>query len=262
MVEHQLEGKMMNNMKLLKYIILCLVVAGFSSCYTRYNTNILQERKNLPQYENGVYEEYRLRVNDELVMRVISDNKETAALFSGFNGGSGGQNNSSAFRIYGDGTIDLPYISHIPVLDKTLKEAEQIVTDSLSGFAPNIKVKLALKTATFCVIGEAGRGYYPIYKERLNILQALAMTGGIQRSAKMNKVQVIRTTTSGTVIKTFDIRTQSIIDSEFYYVYPNDIIYCDVSKRKFWAVDSYFGFTGLIASSVTFMLSVWNLLDK
>ncbi|MDR0831111.1 MAG: polysaccharide biosynthesis/export family protein [Prevotellaceae bacterium] len=248
--------------KNLKYILLILIAAGFTSCYTRYNTNLIQERKNLPQYEQGVYENYRLRVNDELVMRIISANKETAKLFSQFNSGSGGGQNSSAFRIYSDGTIDLPYVSHIPVLDKTLKEAEQIVKDSLSGFAADIQVKFALKTATFCMIGEAGRGYYPIYKERLNILQAIALAGGIQQSAKMNKVQIIRTTATGTVIKTFDIRTQSIIDSEFYYIYPNDIIYCDVSKRKFWAVDSYFGFTGLITSSITFMLTVWNMIDK
>ncbi|MDR1543009.1 MAG: polysaccharide biosynthesis/export family protein [Prevotellaceae bacterium] len=248
-------------MKLKKYILLIAILTSFSSCYTRYNTNLIQERKNLPQYEQGVYETYRLRVNDELVMRVMSENKETARLFDGFNGGSAG-NNTSAFRIYGDGTIDLPYVSHIPVLGKTLKEAEQIVTDSIISFAPDIKVRLALKTQTFCMIGEAGRGYFPIYKERMNIYQALALAGGMLQSAKMSKVQIVRTTATGTVIKSFDIRTKSIIDSEFYYIYPNDIIYCDVSKRKFWAVDSYFGFTGLISASITFMLSVWNLLDK
>ena len=52
-----------------------------SSCYPIRRVGLLQERTNLPEYEKGVYEQYHLQKNDELEMRVISLNPETALLF-------------------------------------------------------------------------------------------------------------------------------------------------------------------------------------
>ena len=116
-----------------------------------------------------------------------------------------------------------------------------------------------MKTQTFCVIGEAGRGYFPIYKERLTIYQALALSGGLNDGARFNKVKIVRTTESGTIIKTFDIRTQSIIESDFYYIMPNDIIYVDMSNKKFWALNNFSDFVTIVTSSLTFLVTVISL---
>ena len=56
------------------------------------------------------------------------------------------------------------------------------------------------------------------------------------------------------MVKTFDIRTKSIIDSEFYYIQPNDVIYVDVAKRKFWMSENLMQFVGLITSSITLLV--------
>ncbi|PID94633.1 MAG: hypothetical protein CSA89_00980 [Bacteroidales bacterium] len=248
--------------KLNKYIIL-LVVVLLSSCYTRHTTSLLQERKSLPQYDNAQYENYRLQVNDELLLRVISSKEEVVQIFpSSQSVGMGNANNMLAYRIYEDGTVDFPYLKKVPLEGKTIKEAESIVRDRLVDFADDIEVKLALKTQSFCVIGEAGRGYFPIYKEKMTIYQALALSGGIHDGAVFNKIRIIRTKKNETIIKSFDIRTKSIIDSEFYYIQPNDIICVDVSKKKFWASGNWAGFTGLISSSVTFFISVFSFGDN
>ncbi|MDR3327178.1 MAG: polysaccharide biosynthesis/export family protein [Prevotellaceae bacterium] len=242
----------------LKYILFLLLTIGLSSCYTRYSSNLLQERKNLPQYQKNVYEEYKLRVNDELVMRVITEDEGLKVIFSS----SGNGDNAFSYRVYDDGTVDFPFLPKMYLAGKTLEEAENILREHFLDFANDVRIKLALKTNTFCVIGDAGRGYFPIYKERLTIYQALALSGGINESAVLSKVKIIRTSDTGTVIKSFDIRSKSIIDSEFYYIQPNDIIYCDLSKKKFWASGSYAEFTGFITTSVTFLLTVWNMIEK
>ena len=212
----------------------------------------MQERSSLPKYEKGVSETYTLRINDELVVRVITRDETLRAIFSG---------TGTPYRIYEDGTVDFPFVSRVPMVGKTLNEAEKILADSLYGFAADVKVKMALKTSTFCVIGAAGRGYYSIYKERLTIFQALAMWGGLDQSAKLSQVKIVRTLPNETIIKSFDIRSKSIIESEFYYIQPNDIIYCDYSPKRFWGTGSYSGFLGLITTSVGFALTVWNWTD-
>lgn len=242
-------------MKLFSKTVLFVFILSLSSCYTRYSTNLLQERKNLPQYTQANFEDYRLQVNDELVIRVITTNESLKYMFPFMAKGQ----NASSYKVFEDGTVDFPYLSRVPLAGKTIKEAELTVRDRLREFADDVEVKLGLKTQSYCVIGEAGRGYFPIYKERLTIFQALAIAGGISEGALLSKVKIIRTTNNGTIIKTFDIRTKSIIESEFYYIQPNDIIYLDVSKKKFWASSNFVQFMGLITSSITLFVLVLTI---
>ena len=242
-----------------RYIIYIVAIVLLSACYPIRRVGLLQEREGLPEYEKGEYEQYYLQKNDELELRVISLNPETALLFqqratSYLSNGS----SSFTYRIYEDGTIDVPFLSRVHVAGLTLQQAEQKLEKELSLFADDIMVKLALSTGTFCVIGDAGRGYFPIYKDRLTIYQALALCGGINSSADYGKVKILRPTDEGTKILEFDIRPQAIVDSEYYYIYPNDVIYFDFSKRRFWAIDSYSGFLSVISSSLSILVSVWN----
>lgn len=244
-------------MKLIcKFTLYVLAVMFLSSCYPIRRVGLLQERTDLPEYEKGVYEQYHLQKNDELEMRVISLNSETVSLFNQNNTVSSTANLS--YRIFEDGTIDVPYVSKVEVVGLTLLQAEQKLEEIFSGFGDDIRVKLALSTGTFCVIGDAGRGYFPIYKDRLTIYQALALCGGANESADFGRVKILRKVNEETKIIEFDIRPRSVIESEYYYVYPNDVIYFDFSKRRFWAIDSYSGFLSIISSSLSMLVSVWN----
>ena len=68
-------------MKFLRIATYCLIMLAATSCYTRRVVGLLQERDNLPAYERGLYREYRLRKNDELTLRIITANKESASMF-------------------------------------------------------------------------------------------------------------------------------------------------------------------------------------
>ncbi len=241
-----------------KHIIYIVAIILLSSCYPIRRVGLLQERSGLPEYEKGEYELYRLQKNDELELRVVSLNMETALLFQSGGVSNVSANSSFTYRIYEDGTIDIPFLSKVDVAGLTLQEAELKIENELRGFADDIMVKLALSTGTFCVIGDAGRGYFPIYKDRLTIYQALALSGGISPSADLAHVKILRRSVEGMKIIEFDIRPRSVIDSDYYYVYPNDVIYFDFSKRRFWAIDSYSGFLSVISSSLSMLVSVWN----
>ncbi len=249
-----------NIYNIVKRVAFCFVmVVLLTSCYSRRANGYLQERAGLPTYERGVYEEYRLRPYDELVMRVISSKKDVVSLFPQVANNAGNQNNQFTYTIYPDGTVDLPHLPKAQLAGKTLREAETYVEQQLKGFADDITVKLALNTSTYCVIGTARRGYFPIYKERLTIFQALAASGNIAETGDFSEVKIIRETPEGTQIKTFDIRSRSILDSEYYYIYPNDIIYVDLSPKRFWAASSYANIIGIISSSVGFVATMTNL---
>lgn len=246
-----------------RYIYICVVsvlaALMLAGCYPLRRVGLVQDRKGLPTYEQGVYTQYRLQRNDEVAIRVISSDEATADLFN--NGRNSNVNQAYSYRIFEDGTVDIPFLSHVPIAGLTLREAEARIDSLLTEYASDATVKMALTTGTFCVIGDAGRGYFSFYKERLTIYQALALCGGINETADFGHVKILRKTPEGTKIVEFDVRSKSIIDSEYYYVYPNDVIYLDVSKRRFWGVSSYTSFISLISSSLSILVSIWNIFD-
>lgn len=247
--------------KLSRIFVYVVAAIALSSCYPIKRVGLIQERDALPDYEKGVYQQYKLQANDEIVVRVVSSNIETVQLFSNSNNANVSYQ-SYSYRIYEDGTVDIPFLAKVPVAGLTLNEAEAVMDTLLKEYVPDAFVKLALTTGTFCVIGDAGRGYFPIYKERMTIYQALALSGGINETADFSKVKILRRVNGKTEIKEFDIRTKSIIDSEYYYIYPNDVIYLDVSKRRFWGVSSYAAFIGMVSSALSLFVSVWNVFKE
>lgn len=240
-----------------KYILLILIVISFSSCYNYGSFYMLQEnKKSLPAYEKSEYTEYKIRLNDELIYRLITSDETISKIISPQN--SNTSQNSISYRVYPDGTIDLPFVSKIQVEGLTLNEATTVIEDRMKQMIPDAVVKLSLANKTFTVFGDAGSGIYQIYKERLTIFQALAMSGDFNDSSDRKHIRIIRDTDNGTEILEFDIRPKSIIDSRYYYIYPNDIIYVKRDFSSFYKVNSYTALLSVMTFSISLLFSVLN----
>ncbi|NDP22435.1 MAG: hypothetical protein GZ091_15325 [Paludibacter sp.] len=242
---------------IIKLFIISLILLTFSSCYNYKSFYLLQENRSLPVYEKQEFSDYRLRVNDELVYRLISSDETISKLISPQTSGSSSQNMIS-YRIYTDGTIDLPFISRIKVEGLTINEASVAIENRLKELIPDAIVKLSLSNKTFTIFGDAGSGIFPIYKEKLTIFQALAMSGDFNDASDRKHIRIIRETDEGTQILEFDIRPKSIIESKYYYIYPNDIIYIRREFSSFYKVNSYSSLLSVITFSMSLLFSVLN----
>ena len=58
------------------------------------------------------------------------------------------------------------------------------------------------------------------------------MAGDLSDFADRSIVRLVRLTERGTIVKKFDLRTEKIIDSEYYYIQPNDVLYIQPSGIK------------------------------
>lgn len=229
-----------------------------SSCITNRDLTLLQDGKRMPQYERAEYSYYRIQKNDELRIRLLTTNDEAASVFEM----SSGSNNSNynSYRVYEDGTIDIPFINNIPVAGLTLREAAKVIEGRLKDFVPDAMVKVALANDKFYIIADKKTGVYDFYKEKLNIFQALAMTGNIPNNVDRRRVRVIRPDINGKAqVIQFDMRAKSIIGSEYYYIQPNDVIYISSIKGDFFRTESYTESVGFITTSISFLVTVFNL---
>lgn len=249
-------------MKRLFYIcFLCALGMMLTGCYTHREIGLLQEPtkyNKLPQYDSAEYVPYKIRVNDEIIYRLITMDETISKSIMGNNQNMAGQY-ANSYRVYSDGTIDVPFLKPVHIAGLTVEQAQDTLRAAFREIIPDADVKLALYNKYFTVIGDINSGEYYIYKEKLNIFQALAMTGDLMNSGDRRHVRIIRPHDGGEPeVLEFDIRTNSIIDSKYYYVYPNDVIYVARTKDSFFKTASYSGFLGLITSSVSLLVTVLN----
>ena len=228
-----------------------------TSCYGYRQVGLLQERDDLPQYDSVAYKPYRLQVNDEIIYRVITMDETLAKTLSS-NETSNSQY-ANSYRIYSDGTVDIPFLAPIKLAGLTELEAQDTLRKAFREIIPDADVKLAMYNKRFTVMGDARSGVYNIYKERMTIFQALAMSGDLMNSGDRRHVRIIRPRGNGEpMVMEFDIRPNSIINSEYYYVYPNDLIYVSRDSGSFYKQSSYSSFLALITSSVSLLITVLN----
>lgn len=249
-------------MRKIYIILLGLVSLLMSSCYSHRVIGYLQEptkHNKLPVYDSVAYEPYRIRINDEIIYRLITMD-ETMSKMLGANEAGISTQYANSYRVHEDGTVDIPFLKPVKMQGLTEKEAQDTLRAAFREIIPDADVKLALYNKGFSVIGDANAGKYYIYKEKMNIFQALAMTGDVMNSGDRRHIRIIRPRDGGQEpeILEFDIRTNTIIDSKYYYVYPNDVIYVARTKNSFYTVPNYAGFIGLITSSVALLTTVLN----
>jgi polysaccharide export outer membrane protein len=230
-----------------------------TGCYSNRQIGLLQERDGIPTYDSVPY---RLHVNDEIVYRIITMDETISKAMS-----AGQEQYSSqyatSYRIYSDGTVDLPFLPPIKMVGLTEREAQDTLCAYLRQIIPDADVKLALYNKNFTVLGDLGSGQYKIYKERMTIFQALAMTGDVQNSGDRKHVRIVRPNgNEPPEVLEFDIRSKSIIDSKYYYIYPNDLIYVSREPGAFYKVPSYSSFISLITSSVALLVTVLNYIPN
>jgi len=243
-----------------------LIAATLGSCVTNKKLTYLQY-EGIPSDTIVAVtpSEYQVLPYDNLFIRVVTPDPKWSEMFNTLptTTYSVSVTEQSAdmisYPVDGSGAILLPYAGKIFVAGKTLSVITSEVETALKGYIADAAVTVKMINNYVSLLGEVTRpGRYPIYKDRLNIFQALAMGGDLSDYSNRQKVQVIRQTQGGNIIKEFSLTDRSIMSSEFFYVMPNDVIYAMPMKGKFFQMNA-FPYSVILSTITTFVL-LWNVL--
>jgi len=246
-----------------------LLVLQLSSCITTRQTNYLQEPKNfIPAYNDSVnYQDYLLKENDRLFIQVYSLDDKTNSLFN-TNTNNNSQiisntgNNSNldlyTYAIQANGCIKFPLVGDILLAGKTIREAKGIIEEAIMPILPVNSVDVRMVGRTFSIIGAGKSGKFTFPREKVNIYQAIAMAGDFGFYVDRSKIKILRETKDGTVIKTFDVRSIDIINSEYYYLEPNDVIFIQPMREQFFRVNSFWTAISTLVTTYSFGVIIYN----
>lgn len=258
--------------RIVKSLLFIFILQLCSSCITKRQTELMQDiQKNYPKVGQ---EHYRVIPGDQLRVSVFTLDPEIAKLFaeftpatseinvSNYNYYSENVNNIGNFlSIHADGTINFPYVGKVYVENMTLMEVGKLLTEKLRIFDENVTVNVFLSNRYFFVLGEMGGGRISMESMSLTIYQAMALGTSIGFYGDRSKVSILRQTKDGSILKTFDIRSKDIIDSEYYYIQPNDVLYVPKSGKSFFGVvtnfSSLLGMLAFVAGVVTLAVKLF-----
>lgn len=245
-------------MKKVLYILLAAIALG--SCTTAKQLNYLQDKE--PHYAMSPFEDYKLQKNDEVYCSILTKDSEFADEFNQFQGvvtsveaGGGGLHIGHSYTIYENGYISIPFFGDIKVLGMTIPEAEDAILKKMREAIPDAQVRVSLKNNMFYVVSSDGNRIGSVYKDNMTIYQALAVSGDMSKNitVDLSKVKIVRMGEDGhSMIKTFDLRNTSVIESEFYYIKPNDVLYYSKSPGSFFRITSVWSFVSTILLPLSF----------
>jgi polysaccharide biosynthesis/export protein len=261
--------------KMRNFIFIVLLLSLIlTSCVTTRELHYLQSPQKfsstIASYKDTVaYQDYKLQVGDKLYLQVYSTDDKTNALFNGgaMTGGASqimfsNSDNMDLFAyiVDNDGKINLPILGDLYVQGKTLRETKFYLEDTLKSVLPLNSVDIRLLSKYFSVIGGGKSGRFTLLKEKVNVFQALAMSGDFGLYVDRSKIRIIRQTSKGTVVKMFDIRSADILHSEFYYIEPNDVIYLEPLNAQFFGINNFWTFVSTGVTTFSFVLFVYKII--
>jgi polysaccharide export outer membrane protein len=183
---------------------------------------------------------YKIMPYDNLFIRVITPDPQWSEMFNvGLTRQSGTVTQESAsllgYPVDDDGNIEIPYLGKVKAAGRTLSEIKVELDSTFKNYVTDAVITLRLVNNNISLLGEVRRpGRYPITKDRLNVFEALSMAGDMGEFSNRQKIQLIRPSQYGPMVREFSLSDRSILSSEFYYLMPNDIIYVKpVSGRMF-----------------------------
>lgn len=230
--------------------MLVMLAIALSSCVTNKRLRFMQEPGHgIPAYEKMVTpEDYRVQVMDELSINIITMDPQMNELFNLASSGAEG----GTYSINDDGNIIFPYVGPVYVLNKTTREIKTAIADMLSSFVKmDYSVTVELSNSYFSILGEAKNGRFALTKERMSVFQAIAQAGDLGDYADRAHIKLLRNTPNGPVIKEFDIRSKDIVDSEYYYIQPNDVIYVQLFNGQYFQINSFTAWFSFITTIVS-----------
>ncbi|MEI6753468.1 MAG: polysaccharide biosynthesis/export family protein [Paludibacter sp.] len=257
---------------LTRLLFILMLFITLASCITTHHTNYLQAPKDfIPAYKDTFsYREYLLKENDRLYVQVYSTDEKTNSLFNGLSNNSmqliqsaSGSNDILdlyTYLIQPNGCIIFPIIGEINVKGKSLRQSKEIIENAILPILKVNSVDVRLIGKTFSVIGAGKSGKFTFPKEKINIYQALALAGDVTLFTDRSRIKILRVTEKGNIVKTFDIRSIDIINSEFYYIEPDDVIFLQPLNEQFFGSTTIWSTVSTVITSLSFIIGVYYLI--
>jgi polysaccharide export outer membrane protein len=248
-------------------ILFLFFTAVFASCVPMKRIQYLQQEvekgdtlKSDFTNKNGA--DYKIQARDNLYIKVYSPIAKTENFFQQDISTSSNYYNDqgiylNSYFVSDSGFIDFPFVGQVSVLGLTYDEAKDLIKGIVDDYVKGASVVVRYAAFKVTLLGEVERpGEFSIWEGKFNIFDAISQAGDMTPRAKRNDVVIVREIKGGSVVKHLDLNDIRILESDFYYLLPGDIVYVPPLKAKNFIFDDFP--YALVLSTITTALLLIN----
>lgn len=200
--------------------------------------------------------ESRFKSDDLLSIQITGPDSEAAVpfnLYSPTDSKGNGEAVLSAYLVDNKGNISFPLLGIIKVAGLSKEELINHLKSKLVDYIKDPIINIRIVNFKVTVNGEVTRpGTFNVASERISIIDALALAGDLTIYGKRNNVLIIREFEGKKKFIRVDITKTDFINSEYYYLQQNDVVYVEPNQTK---VNS-----SVVGSNVSTFLSIISIL--
>ncbi len=206
--------------------------------------------------------EHKIVPNDVISIHITSPTTERAAyeMFNSVNDYRIG--NSTGYLINNDGNIEIPLLSPIKALGLTKAQLKEAILKEISDkrllLDPIVDIRLLNYEIT--ILGEVAKpNTISVPSEKISLLKALGMAGDITAFGNKETVMVIRESEGKKSVTRVNLRSSNFLQSPFYYLQPNDVVYVETTSNKAASVDKTRLIFPSIVSALSIGIAIWGI---
>jgi polysaccharide export outer membrane protein len=146
----------------------------------------------------------------------------------------------NSYTVNDSGYVEFPLIGKVMVNNMTIEQIQKEIQVKVDDYVKNTVVMVKLANFRISMLGEFNEpGKYLVYQDKINIFEAIAMAGDMTDFAKRDKVLLVRQAEKGVKTHRLNLNDYSLLESDFYYLMPNDLVYVEPLKGKQFAFSEF-----------------------
>jgi polysaccharide export outer membrane protein len=227
---------------LMKKAILFLFAVLFFSCASRNDLVYYQDIDGLISVENSNSYEIKIQPDDLLMIIVSAEDPEIAMPFNlhsvsiqnpGNLNAISGQPTMQLYLVDAVGFIEFPVLGKLKVGGLSRSEVLKMLQQKTGVYIKDPIINLRLMNFKVSVQGEVtSPGTYSVDSERITLIEALSKARDLTIYGKRNNILIIREIDGVKSYNRVDITKTDFINSPFYYLAQNDVVYVEPNKNK------------------------------
>jgi polysaccharide biosynthesis/export protein len=231
----------MKKNNILIYIFISLGLFSFLSCRQTKNVAYYQNIDSFSGAQKNTLFESTVQPDDLLMITVSAADPEAAAPFNltstmtpTINGQSSqGPMQQQLYLVNSLGVIQFPVLGEIKIGGLTKNDVNKVINDKLKKYLKDAIVNIRIMNFKVSILGEVNRpGSFNIASERITLPEALSLAGDLTIFGKRNNVILVRELDGKRSYNRVDLTKADFINSSFYYLSQNDLIYVEPNNAK------------------------------
>ncbi|CAN5394702.1 hypothetical protein BH23BAC1_BH23BAC1_14730 [soil metagenome] len=135
------------------------------------------------------------------------------------------------YLVHNDGVVNLPIVGIVNIEGKTLFQAGRHLEDLYDEYYRDAYVLINFNNKRVIVLGAPGGQVIPLINENMNLVEVIALAGGVENTAKAGNIRLIRGDLNNPIVYVIDLTTVQGLKNYNLKVEPGDIIYIEPVRR-------------------------------